>query len=79
MNFFGLNSAYFEHSMVKELQHQHILHTKGYYEDQDYLIMVFELMTSDMRGLITEFSAPMEENQIKELFYQMLTSIEYCH
>ena len=41
--------------------------------------MVFELMTSDMRGLITEFSAPMEENQIKELFYQMLTSIEYCH
>lgn len=79
MNFFGLNSAYFEHSMVKELKHQNILDNKGFYEDSDYLIIVFELMSTDLRGLITEFSVPMDEAQIKEIFYQMLTSINFCH
>ena len=40
MNLFGLNAAYFEHSIAKMLDHEHILKSKGYFEDNEYLIIV---------------------------------------
>lgn len=79
MNFFALHAAYFEHSLVKELDHESILGYKGYYEDSDYLIIVSELMSSDLRALISELKDQMAESQIKDIIFQMLKSLEYCH
>lgn len=79
MNFFGLNSAHFEHSLVKSLSHTNIISIKGYYEDSDYLCIIQELMSSDLRALIVELNDPLEEVQIKEIFCQMLKAIEHCH
>ena len=36
-------------------------------------------MSSDLRHLLIELKAPLSETQIKNIFYQMVKSIEYCH
>jgi len=79
MNLFGLNAAYFEHSIVKSLNHENILGSKSYFEDNEYLIIVADLMSSDLRALIVELNAPLMETQIRDIFFQMLKSVEYCH
>lgn len=79
LNFFGLNSAHLEHSIVKELDHANILGCKGFYEDSDYLCIVSDLMSSDLRALLVELEAPMTENQIRVIFKQMLQSMQHCH
>lgn len=79
LNFFGLNSAHFEYSIVKELDHPNILSSKGFYEDSDYLCIVSELMSSDLRALLVELEAPMTETQIKYIFRQMLLALRFCH
>lgn len=65
MNVHGLNAAYFEHSMMKKLQHKNILACRGYFEDSDYLILVLDILSSDLRALLVELNAPMNETQIK--------------
>lgn len=61
MNLFSLNAAYFEYSLLKVLNHENLLLISGYYEDNDYLIIMTELMSSDLRALIVEFNSPLSE------------------
>ena len=79
MNLFGLNAAYFEYSMMKQFSHDNILGCSGYFEDSEYIIIVQELMSSDLRNLLCELEAQLSEKQTKEMFYQMLRSIDHCH
>ena len=69
MTLFALDSAYFEYSVVKSLNHKYILKTKGFFEDMDYLIIISELLSTDLRSLLVELQAPLTENKIRELFY----------
>ena len=46
---------------MKDLDHPHILQTRGYYEDTDYLIIAYELMSSDVRSLLVELDATLAE------------------
>merc|ERR1712127_726786 len=43
MNLFGLNAAYFENSIVKTLDHENIIKTKGFFEDSEFIIIFYEL------------------------------------
>ena len=79
MSFFGLNAANYEHSIMKKFDHPNILSTKAYFEDVHYLVIVFELLSSDLRTVLQELDAPLDEFQVKSIFYQMLKAIEYCH
>ena len=79
MNLFALDSAHFEYSVVKSLDHKYILKTKGLFEDTDHLIIIYELLSTDLRALLVELQAPLTEAKIKELFYQMLLSVQHCH
>ena len=72
LNLFGLSSAYLESSLTKQLGHPNILKRKAFYEDNDYVCIVFELMASDLRQFLIEHEAPMSEIVIKEIFYQMV-------
>ena len=68
MNLFGLNAAYLEHSLVKTFDHENILASKAYFEDNEYVIIVSQLMSSDMRDMIVELNSPISECQIKIIF-----------
>lgn len=70
MNFFGLNAAQFEYSVMGSLlDHDNILKTKCYFEDCDFIIIAQELMSSDLRSMLTELGAMLTENQIKNIFH----------
>ena len=79
MNLFSLTAAHFEYSLATTFDHDNILRTKGYFEDTDYVIIIFELMSSDLRSLLVELDAPLTEQQIKEIFYQMVRAVDHCH
>ena len=75
MNFFALNAAYFEYHTMSSLEHEHILKSKGFFEDNDFIIIIFELMSSDLRSILVELDAPLTETQVKSIFHQMLRSV----
>ena len=57
MNLFALNAAYFEHTSTKNLDHENIIKTKGFFEDADFIIIFYELLSSDLRSLLVELDA----------------------
>ena len=57
MNLFAHNAAYFEHSTTKKLDHENIIKTKGFFEDADFIIIFYELLSSDLRSLLVELDA----------------------
>lgn len=61
MSFWGLNAAYSEYQIMKDLEHPNILQTRAYYEDTNYLIIAYELMSSDVRSLLVELEASLAE------------------
>ena len=61
ISFWGLNAAYSEYQFMKEINHPHVLRTRAYYEDTDYLIIAYELMSSDVRTLLVELEASLAE------------------
>ena len=65
MTLFSLNSAYSEHSMMKEIDHPNIIESMDFYEDTDCLIIVNKMMSSDVRSLLIELEATLAEPQIK--------------
>lgn len=61
MSLFGLNAARVEHSLMKSLDHENILKACGYFEDTDYIIIVYQLMTSDLRAMLVELDILLDE------------------
>lgn len=79
MSFSDLIAAYQEYSILSEFNHPNVVKTLGYFEDNDYIIIINELMTQDVRSIIRGFGASIDENNIQEIFYQMLRTIDHCH
>ena len=52
---------------------------QSFFEDTDIIIIVQELMITDLRELLVKLDEPLSEGKIKNLFSQMLKSVEYCH
>ena len=68
MSLFALNAANYEHSIMKQFDHPNILKTKAYFEDTEYIIIAYELLSTDLRALLVELLAPLVEIQIKKIF-----------
>ena len=58
----ALESAYLERSIMEKFEHANILKLKDFYEDTDYMILVCELMSSDIRGVLQELVSKLAEN-----------------
>ena len=56
MSLFALNAAHNEYSLMKSYKHSNILETKGLFEDTEYIIIVYELMSSDLRAILSEIN-----------------------
>ena len=64
---------------MKSLDHPNIVKAEGYYEDNDYVIIVMEIMAFDLRNLLLKVDIVIDESLIKDIFYQMLMSVQHCH
>lgn len=61
MNLFALDSAHFESTVVQSLHHKNIIKTKGFFEDTDHIIIIYDLLSMDLRALLVELEGPMAE------------------
>lgn len=57
MSLFALNAAYQEFNIMKRIDHDNILKVKGFYEDNEHMVIIYELMSSDLRSLLVELDA----------------------
>lgn len=57
----NLKEAYNEYDILKSLKSPNVIRTYGYYEDTDYVIIVQELMTMDLRMLLTKIETLLPE------------------
>ena len=64
MSLFALNSAIQEYSMMKKCRHENIVKSLGLFEDMETIVIVYELMDSDVRSLLVELDFRLGESQI---------------
>lgn len=64
---------------MRHLKSPNIVQLRGYFEDTDYIILVTELMTEDVRTILKGCGSSLDEMNVKEIFYQMLKAIKLCH
>lgn len=75
-----LEAAWLEKSLMDQLgSHGNILGCDGYFEDGEYMLLIFELMERDMRDIMNEMNAPLQEIHAKNIVYQLLQALEHCH
>lgn len=80
MDVFSLDAAYFEKSLMDQLgSHGNISCCEAFYEDNEYILTVSELMEKDMRDVINDLNKPLKEQHAKNIVYQILTAVEHCH
>lgn len=79
MSFNDLYQAYSEYNVVRQLNHPSILAPISYFESKQYICVVFDLMASDVRGLLSECDEQLQEEQIRVIFRQMVETIAFCH
>lgn len=68
MSFLTLDAAHKEHQVIKSLSHPNIIEAKDFYEDNDHLVIINELMSSDIRSMLVELTSALAEDQIKKIF-----------
>jgi len=59
MSLFGLNAAHNEYAIMNKMSHDNILKTLDFFEDSEYIIIVYELMISDLRAILLELKCPL--------------------
>ena len=69
MNLFAVNAANLEYNIMNSLGHDNILKSKCYFEDSEYIIIVNELLSTDLKSLLQTMQAPLTEDYIKTIFH----------
>lgn len=77
----GLDAINFEKQVMQQADHQSIIKLLDFYEDDKYFSFVTDLMSQDLREMICEmdYAQVMEEQTVKIIFGQMLSSINHIH
>lgn len=79
MGFLGWESAYFENNIMRRLEHPSILRVKTFFEDEDYMCIVNELMVADMTDVLNQLDDGVQEANVKSMFAQMAQAVAFCH
>lgn len=64
---------------MQELDHKNIISLVDWFEDDECLCLIMDLMADDLRNIMVSCDQPFDEDTAKKLFHQILTSVHYCH
>lgn len=64
-----VNAAYQEHYLMHRTRHRSILKLYHVFEDTNFICLVFEIMSSDLRKIMTQLDKRLHESQIRKIFY----------
>lgn len=73
------STAIREIALLKELQHPNIVRLVNVLHTDRKLTLVFEYLDQDLKKLLDNCGAPLDQAQIKKYLYQLLNGIEKCH
>ncbi|CAG8756649.1 4469_t:CDS:2, partial [Acaulospora morrowiae] len=68
-----------EISLLKELKHANIVRLYDVLHTEKKLTLVFEYLDSDLKKFLDTHGGDLEVPMIKQLMYQLLKGIAYCH
>ncbi|KAG9062872.1 cyclin-dependent serine/threonine protein kinase [Linnemannia hyalina] len=68
-----------EISLLKELKHANIVRLYDVLHTEKKLTLVFEFLDSDLKKFLDTYSGDIDVLTIKQLMYQLLRGIAYCH
>lgn len=77
-----LNAAHAENQITKNLESSSLLRRIGFFEDTQYLCIIFELMQLNLRRLLSRENLTkdvLEEANICRMFHQMVHAVSACH
>lgn len=75
MTLTGLMQAHQEYSMMKKMNEEKILSPHAYFECNRYICIVTDLMGSDVRELVSEFTEKLQEEHVCYIFRQMVQAL----
>lgn len=77
----NLYFAYTENYIMRNLKHASILGHKGFFEDQNCICIVQELMSASLSEVYYDrlFVGQLDEAYVCKLFYLMVQSVVACH
>lgn len=64
MSLFDLNQAHSEYQLTKKLVHPNILAQRGFFEDSNIICIVYDLMQTDLRDLLSDCKQRLAEEQV---------------
>lgn len=73
------STAIREIAILKELNHEHIVRLLDVFCKPGELVLVFELMDSDLKKFMKARSGRLQPSQVRELCRQLLKGVEFCH
>ena len=82
MTLTNLNQAHFENDITRTFDDPTILKNIGYFEDQEYICIIFELMHTNLRHLLSQENLRediLSEYNVCRMFAKMVRSIVVCH
>jgi len=68
-----------EVSLLRELNHPNIVKFHDIIVTENRLFLIFELLEKDLRKLMEEVPAGIDENAIKRIIFQTLKALNFCH
>ena len=64
---------------MQKLDHPCIIKLNDWYEANDYMCLVMELMVDDVRSILQIHQGPMDEIVSRSVFKQMVSAVDHCH
>ena len=82
MSLEDLIQAHFENGLTRTFDDQTILKSIGYFEDHEYLCIIFELMHTNLRCLLSKENLKediLSESNVCKMFSKMVHATTICH
>jgi len=64
---------------LQRLEHANVIRLRAVYPEDFAIMLVFDLMRSDLRSLLAGAAAPLPAAAIKGIAQQLLRGVSYCH
>ena len=64
---------------LQRLEHANVIRLRAVYPEDFVIMLVFDLMRSDLRSLLAGAAAPLPAAAIKGIAQQLLRGVSYCH
>lgn len=73
------STAIREIAILKELGHENIVRLMDIFCKPGELVLVFELLDSDLKKHMKALNGQMQPSQVRDFAHQLLTGMEFCH